>query len=245
VRIISWFSCGIASATATKLTIDDGIDITAVYCDTHSEHLDNVRFKADCENLFKQKITTLHSDKYDDIWDVFEKTRFLRSIKGARCTTELKKKLRQNFQRDDDIHIFGYTSDEQNRADNMMKNNPELSLRFPLIEKGMTKAMCFDYFSQFNIKQPEMYSLGFNNNNCIGCVKGGKGYWNHIRKHFPEQFNRMALLERHIGISVVRDEHDKPLFLDELPPDRGIHHKKYIEDLFAHGMSCDFLCGGQ
>ena len=61
-----------------------------------------------------------------------------------------------------------------------------------------------------------MYELGFHNNNCIGCVKGGKGYWNHIRKHFPEHFERMSKSERLVGHSCIKGK-----FLDELKPTEG------------------------
>lgn len=247
-RVVSWFSCGVASTVAAHMALNNifhyGDEVVIAYCDTNSEHPDNVRFIRECEErIFNQSIHVLKSEKYMDIWDVFEKTRFLRSIHGARCTTELKKKVRQAFQKHDDVHVFGYTIDEQHRADNLAKNNPELVLSFPLIDAEMTKADCFDYFNQFGIKRPIMYDLGFNNNNCIGCVKGGKGYWNHIRHHFPDVFDRMAKLEREIGASICRDEKGNPLFLDELPPDRGVHKGLYREDLFSHAMSCDFLCG--
>jgi hypothetical protein len=61
------------------------------YCDTGSEHPDNKRFLADCENWFEHEIKVVKSKKYRDIWDVFTKTRYLVGPKGARCTTELKK----------------------------------------------------------------------------------------------------------------------------------------------------------
>ena len=61
-----------------------------------------------------------------------------------------------------------------------------------------------------------MYDLGYMNNNCIGCVKGGMGYWNKIRKDFPEVFNSRSKLERDIGHSCI-----KGVFLDELDPNRG------------------------
>ena len=63
-----------------------------------------------------------------------------------------------------------------------------------------------------------MYELGFHNNNCIMCVKGGKGYANHIRKHFPDYFNRMAKLERVVGATCIKGQ-----YLDELNPKAGIH----------------------
>lgn len=61
-----------------------------------------------------------------------------------------------------------------------------------------------------------MYDLGYPNNNCIGCVKGGMGYWNRIRKDFPEVFKQRAILEREVGYSMIRG-----YFLDELPEDKG------------------------
>ena len=58
--------------------------------------------------------------------------------------------------------------------------------------------------------------LGYNNNNCVGCVKGGMGYWNKIRVDFPEVFEKRAKLEREIGYSIL-----KQCYLDELDPKRG------------------------
>lgn len=58
-----------------------------------------------------------------------------------------------------------------------------------------------------------MYDLGYPNNNCVGCVKGGMGYWNKIRVDFPEVFERRARQEREIGHSCI-----KGVFLDELDP---------------------------
>ena len=61
-----------------------------------------------------------------------------------------------------------------------------------------------------------MYRLGYHNNNCIGCVKGGMGYWNKIKDDFPEQFDRMAKLERVKNQTIFKDR-----FLDELQPTDG------------------------
>ena len=65
-----------------------------------------------------------------------------------------------------------------------------------------------------------MYRLGYNNNNCIGCVKGGMGYWNKIRVDFPDRFLRMAQTERLVNHAVNTDKNG-PVFLDELDPNRG------------------------
>ena len=75
-----------------------------------------------------------------------------------------------------------------------------------------------------------MYDLGYTNNNCIGCVKGGMGYWNKIRKEFPEVFSSRAKLERDIGHSCI-----KGVFLDELDPNRG-RNDEVIPDC---GIMCE------
>ena len=61
-----------------------------------------------------------------------------------------------------------------------------------------------------------MYGLGYPNNNCVGCVKGGAGYWNRIRKDFPEVFESRSQLERLVGHSILKD-----CYLDELPENKG------------------------
>lgn len=66
------------------------------------------------------------------------------------------------------------------------------------------------------IRRPIMYDMGYPNNNCIGCVKGGMGYWNKIRVDFPEVFEKRAKLERELGSSCING-----IYLDELEPDRG------------------------
>jgi hypothetical protein len=70
-----------------------------------------------------------------------------------------------------------------------------------------------------------MYKLGYNNNNCIGCVKGQAGYWNKIRVDFPEAFAKMAAQERKMNVAINKtyagDGLRKRVFLDELDPAAG------------------------
>jgi len=89
-----------------------------------------------------------------------------------------------------------------------------------LIDKGLSKEDCLAMLQNANIALPAMYKLGYHNNNCIGCVKGGAGYWNKIRVDFPQHFDRMAKLERVIGASITKSKGER-VFLDELPKDAG------------------------
>ena len=79
-----------------------------------------------------------------------------------------------------------------------------------------------------------MYDLGYANNNCIGCVKGGKGYWNKIRVDFPEVFERRAKMEREIGNSILHDKNGM-VFLDELDPYAGKMNDEIMDD-------CSLFC---
>ena len=227
-RTLVWFSCGACSTVALKKTLEIYEGVEAVYCDTGGEHPDNKRFLKDVEGWLGINITILKNPKYKNHFDVFEKTKFLISPQGARCTGELKKLLRHQFQREGDLQVFGYSVDEKHRAERFDKSFPEVKAKYPLIEQGITKQQAIGYLWREGIELPEMYKLGYNNNNCIGCVKGGKGYWNKIRKDFPKHFERMAGIERALNIRM----NDK--FLDEMGEGEGNHKNEQI--------SCDFIC---
>ena len=111
-RVVSWYSCGAASAIATKLTLKDAPAAEVVYCETGGEHSDNERFLTDCEIWFGKSITRLRSAKYASTWDVWEDRSYLAGISGAPCTSELKVAPRLAWQRQDDVHVFGYTADK-------------------------------------------------------------------------------------------------------------------------------------
>jgi len=224
-RVLAWFSCGDASAVAAKLTVERYGDRCEVcYCDTFAyEHPDNRRFFADVERWLGRQIRVLHSPEYRDIYDVFHRTRWLVGIGGARCTTELKKNVRKAYQRVDDLHVFGFTADEGHRVARFWSENPELYAEFPLIDAGITKAECHDRIRAAGIEIPAMYRLGYKNNNCIGCVKGQSGYWNKIRRDFPEVFAKMATMERELNAAICKTEGRvkgkrwrRRVFLDEL-----------------------------
>lgn len=222
-RVVAWFSCGAASAVATKMAISQyGSDrVTIAYIDVGSEHPDNWKFLRDCEQWFGQPITILKNPKYKDTWDVWSRERFIMSPRGAPCTKLLKKAVRQRYEDFDDIQVFGYTSEEKNRAESFAEQNFEVMADFNLITAGLSKPDCLAMLDRAGIEIPTMYRLGYPNNNCIGCPKGGMGYWNKIRVDFPDIFARMAELQRELNCYFWTEEDGTPIFLDELDPKRG------------------------
>ena len=236
-RVVVWFSCGAASAVAAKLATQEyGDRCIVAYCDTGGEHPSNKKFLKDIEKWIGKEITVLKNKKgYTSHFDVFRKTKYLNGVLGARCTIELKKKCRFDFQKHDDIHVFGYTSEEKNRAERFNEQNFELATDWILIRKGVSKEDCLGILWRERIDIPTMYDQGYQHNNCVGCSKGGMGYWNQIRKDYPESFKEMASIEREINHSLFRNEDGSRLYLDELPPTAGNFKK---EPPIICGLSC-------
>lgn len=236
-RLISWFSCGAASAVATKLALEiDPENVLPVYCETGAEHPDNARFLSDCERWFGVDVHRVKSDEYEDTWAVWEKRKYLAGIDGAPCTTELKIKPRLSFQKPDDRHVFGYTADgsDVKRANRLRMNYPEMQIITPLIERGLTKQAVLAMVERAGIALPPMYAFGFQNNNCVPCVKAtSAAYWALVRKQFPEQFGRMVELSRRLDVRLARLGEER-IFIDEIPSNHPTTN--------PISPSCDFLC---
>ena len=227
-RLVCWFSCGATSAVATKLALEQfpNLEPHVVYCDTRSEHPDNERFLADCEEWFGLEIERISAKKYTDIWDCFAKNRWLVGPRGAECSRSFKRYPREAYQQsDEDVQVFGFDFSELRRASRFSHNHPNVHLEVPLINAKYDKRRCLEVLTSVGIEIPMMYRLGYNNNNCIGCPKGGQGYWNKIRRDFPEVFKRMAKLERKLDVAINKsyagDGKRKRVFLDELNPKAG------------------------
>ena len=237
MKIISWWSAGVTSAVATKLAIDKyGKDnVLPIYFHIDSAHQDNARFKQQCEEWYGKEIEVKTSLKYKDQFDVISKRRYVNGPSGALCTFELKKSVRQRLEKeiDYDGQIFGfeYSKKEINRAIRFKEQYPDAKPIFPLIEHKLNKKETLFYLEKQGIKRPTMYTLGYNNNNCIGCVKGGMGYWNKIREDFPDYFKKMAEAEREVGRSCIKNN-----FLDELSLEAGRKQKIVMPDC---GNFCD------
>ena len=232
---IAWFSAGVSSFIACYLAKD--ID-KIIYIDIEEQHEDSMRFVKDCEKLLGKKITIMQSG-YRSVERVIKATGMITMIKYAPCTDWLKKRVRKEWEdkqpKDISItYVWGYDLGEKNRANRMTLGYPDYKHEYPLIDKHMTKQDAHGLLARLGIKRPKMYDLGYQNNNCVGCIKGKMGYWNKIRVDFPKTFVRMSKLEREIGHSIIKDVNG-PIFLDELDPKRGRFEDEIQEEC---GMMC-------
>jgi hypothetical protein len=233
---VCWFSTGVSSFIACYLAKDaDRI----IYTHVSNQHPDSLRFLEDCEKILGREIEVLMSEEYASVDDVIEKARYINGPFGAACTRLLKRNVRRQWEMENPgrhTYVWGYDIEERKRAARLSVTMPEHDHEFPLIDHNLSKAECHAMADMLGIKRPMMYDMGYPNNNCIGCVKGGMGYWNKIRRDFPEVFERRAKQEREIGHSCI-----KGIYLDELDPDRGNMDLEIFEDCT---ITCQLLTGG-
>lgn len=241
--IVVWFSCGAASAVAAKKTIE-------IYGDTHNvvvvnnpisnEDDDNFRFLCDVEKWLGTKIYFAKNSKYPnaDCVEVWEDRKYMSGVGGAPCTMVLKKEARQQWEAKNkhDFMVLGFTYEEKKRSDRFAKFERD-NLIPVLIDEKITKGDCFRIIQEAGIDLPRIYSMGYPNANCIGCVKAtSPTYWNHVRKMHPDVFEERAVQSRKIGARLVKVKGER-IFLDELKvTDKG----RPMKDMnFECGIFCE------
>lgn len=235
--IAVWFSCGVASAVAAKITLEKYKDVRILNCPVAEEDEDNIRFMMDVEQWLGVKIETVKNPKWpnasaEEIW---KKYGFMSNVYGAECTRTLKKGARQHWVSENkpDWHVLGFTLDERKRFERFIQSECENTIPV-LIDAGITKEECFKIIKKAGIVRPRIYEQGYPNANCIGCVKAtSPSYWNLVRKKHPEIFKDRAELSRSIGCRLVRVK-GKRIFLDELKEtDKGRNIKNFDCGVFC------------
>ena len=231
---VCWVSAGVSSFMAGWLAGD--VD-KWIYIDIDDQHEDSIRFIKDIENAIGKEVEILRSKQYRTVEECVLAFGGFRNPYNsfAPCTNWLKKRVRKQWEEEhqdyDLTYVWGFDLKEKNRAERTVEANPQANHEFPLIEKNLSKEEVHGLFERnFDFKRPLMYDLGYPNNNCIGCVKGGAGYWNRIRKDFPEVFESRSKLERKVGHSIL-----KVGYLDELDPNRGNMNTEIFPD-------CGIMC---
>lgn len=233
MKTVSWFSAGVSSAIATKLAINEIDQIIYIHID--DQHPDSMRFVKDCEKWFEKPIKVMQS-KYANVENACLGAGgrgYINGPGGAACTGYLKKRVRIEWEQEQDellTYVWGMDVHEYERCERLEETMPNQDHIFPLLDKKITKDHAHQILKASGINRPIMYDLGYQNNNCIGCVKGGMAYQNKIRIDFPEVFESRAKMERKIGASCING-----VYLDELDPERGRDKPPIVDD-------CGILC---
>jgi len=218
---VAWFSAGVSSAVATKLMVEQVDKIIYQHIDDMEE--DTMRFVRDCETWFGKPIE-IRQSPYKSVENACLAMSFVNSSRGASCTRLLKRRDRKEWEAEHRFfntfrYVWGMDESkrERGRAERIRNDMREDEHVFPLQERGLTKADAHGILREAGIRRPRMYDLGFPNSNCRGCLKGGMGYWNLVRKLWPDEvYWPRARLERKVGGSCING-----VYLDELDPVAG------------------------
>lgn len=235
-RIVCHFSCGAASAVATKLTLSRApFDEVVIYSAfIVEENSDNRRFLADCEKWFAHPVVVLRDEKYGaSAREVWGRVRFLKSRFGAPCSVKLKREVIEAACLPTDRHVYGFTWDERNKE--RVKRFLGVGGLCPLIDRQLTHGDCLAIIQDAGILL--RYRKGWNNANCDGCPKGGEGYWNKVRREQPDVFLEVSKIEEELGPGayIFRNRKTGERFpLSKLDPSSGRHDEPAPE--------CSFFC---
>ena len=222
------FSGGRTSAYMTITEYQPG-DIV-LFCDTGREHAKTYKFINDFEAFEGIPIVRLGGPAA--FYNFLAKRDFeeLPNRVKRSCTLELKIKPARRHMRSLGFmayeNMIGFRADEPLRVKKAKKRWKQVVTRFPLYEKGITKAMVNEFWAQknYNLEIPGI--LG----NCTLCFMKGKNAIMAILREYPElaepwiedeKKSKHTYLER-VSIEQLRDMAQNNLFkeygLDAISP---------------------------
>lgn len=206
--IVCQFSCGAASAVATKITIarHGHKNTRIVNAFVEEEDKDNRRFLADCEKWFNHEIVVVRNEKYNaSAREVWRRERYIKGPNGASCALRLKREpiskymesIGWSFERGDRM-VIGFVLDEKNQE--RIERGRDAGWLLPCVDLNLTHADCRGMVQRAGLRLPDRYMVqGFENANCIACCKGGERYFRRERRIHPADVEEVVHIQKAIG----------------------------------------------
>ena len=198
-------------------------NVLLYFNDTKWEHNDLYRFLDDIKNYLDKDIYFDNDGRTPE--QVFFDEHFLGCNRVPLCSRVLKAERLQKFYKDGDNLIFGIGIEECHRKQRIIaayqvvyvKTGKFCTVEFPLIHNAIPKYEIDKWFSHTGIKRPELYTLGFEHNNCSGgCVRQGKRQWKKLLATLPDVYNEREQLEERFITKFGRGSYLKDITLKEL-----------------------------
>ena len=196
-------SGGSASAVAADRVISRyGKEaVTLWFADTLWEDEDLYRFLEDLESRWEMKI-----ERYTDgrtPLQVAEQKKIIPNSLAAPCSHELKQKPFKRYLKKLSgpvtVHL-GLSWDEEHRMAKPKEIYEEIdgvSVDFPLMWKPIPYMSYTTTITEWGIKPPRLYEMGFPHNNCGGrCVRQGEKEWLRLKSFMPDRFDEVANWEQ-------------------------------------------------
>lgn len=212
-KVVAGFSGGVTSAWAAMWALREypRDEVVWLFHDTKEEDVDTYRFIREFSSVAGFPITEQSDGR--SVTQVFEDEGAIANNRMAFCSRILKanqrdiyfKKLRAEGATEI-VNVLGFSSVEWQRVQRATARAEQAgySVRFPLIEEGVTKQQAADMCLQMGVPPPEMYRWS-EHANCVGCVRGGKAYWLKVKDNRPLIFAQRSALERQYGHTILKD----------------------------------------
>jgi len=130
-----------------------------------------------------------------DIWDTFDKARFIGNSRADVCSRVLKREplrrwLEANHTPSDTVVYLGFDWTEAHRLERARPHWEPWTIAAPLCDPPyLTKHDVLAWLTDCGIPIPDLYTKGFSHNNCAGaCVKAGQTEWRRLLNAYPDRY---------------------------------------------------------
>lgn len=153
------------------------------------------------------------------------------SITNRQCTKEYKirpilKEIRKQLgipyrhRAPKDLNVeqwLGISIDEIQRANpNQPQNPPWITMRYPLIEEGLSRYDCLEYFNE---RYP---GRELRKSACIGCPYHSEAMWYEMATKYPDEYQDAVNVEEAINLSDAAERFDRDVRLTRMGPLKDI-----------------------
>ena len=207
MKIIS-YSGGKDSTALLLWAIENGMEFTAVYCDTGWESPVTYEYISMInERLLGGKLVTVKNRKYDGFYDLSIKKKRVASTMARFCTEELKLKPMREFIQEQGKFVFlylGIRAEESPARARLVRNVYDndfykCTIKRPLLKWSIQEVI--DIHKRHEIPFNPMYTKGYRRVGCFPCVMARHDEIRNIIRQHPERVEVIRQLERDLGRS--------------------------------------------
>lgn len=212
-RIVVGYSGGVTSAWCLDwaLRTYPRDEVVALFHDTQREHPDTYRYLREMAARLGIQVTERSDGR--SVEDVEDDEHALANNRMAFCSRILKVEQRDKYFTElreagvsEIVLILAFSAKEDERVQRATARSWQggYTIRFPLVETGVTKQETADWSNAIGVRLPAMY-VWSDHANCVGCRRGGKAYWLAVKAHEPEVFEAAKARELEYGHTFLKD----------------------------------------
>ena len=212
-RFVVGYSGGVTSAWCLDwaLRTYPRDEVVALFHDTHREHADTYRYLRQMAERLGIDITERSDGR--SVEQVEDDEHALANNRMAFCSRILKAEQKDRYYEElraagvtEIVLVLGFSSREWQRIQRatMRAAADGYAVMFPLVTAGITKQECADWSLALGVPLPSMYRWS-DHANCVGCRRGGKGYWLAVKANEPAIFDAAKAREAEWGHTFLKD----------------------------------------